>query len=349
MLLNTPDGIVDLKIGVLGPARRDAYMTMMAAAGPYGECPLFVRFLNEFTGGNRDYQLYLLRLMGYCLTGSLREHVIVFLWGEHGGEGKGVLVRTLCNLLGDYAGVAMPGMFMVTVGERHPTELAALAGKRLVVSTETQAGQEWDESKLKSISGGDPQTARVSRGDPFTFVPQCKLVMSGNHKPRMRSADGAMRRRLHLAPCAHLPAQPDLELEDKLRGELGGILKLAIAGVIDWQALGGLKPPTVVAEATAVYFSEQNPVARWFAERCVAQPDDPSDRAPLLATRFLYADFRRWMIEVGERPWSEAGFVVKLRQVPGVALKRRKDQRGWSGLRLAPVGDEDELLFGGRR
>ncbi|HEY1301460.1 MAG TPA: phage/plasmid primase, P4 family [Stellaceae bacterium] len=348
MLLNTLDGIVDLTTGVLGPHRRAAHLSMMAAAGPYGECPRFARFLDEFTAGDRDYQLYLLRLGGYCLSGSMREHVLVFLWGEHGGEGKGVLVRTLCHVLGDYAGVAMPGMFMVTQGERHPTEIAALVGKRLVVATETQQGQEWDEAKLKSISGGDPQTARVTRGDPFTFKPQCKLVMSGNHKPRMRSADGGMRRRLQLCPCVHVPEKPDPELEDALRREAGGILKLLIAGAIDWQAKGGLHPPAVVAQATDLYFEEQNPVARWFAERCEVVPIDP--KAPVIELRVLYNDYKRWMVEVGERAASLLRFSERFRKLPGVRLGRQHGgPRGWQGVRLLPLDVAEEEFGFGRR
>lgn len=352
MLLNTPGGIVDLRDGRLGPHRRDAYMTRIAAAGPVGDCPLFDRFLGEFTLGNSDYRQYLLRLAGYCLTGSIKEHVLVFLWGAFGGEGKGVFARVLHDVMGDYAGVAMMGMFMVSYGERHPTEIAALVGKRLVIATETQQGQEWDEAKLKAISGGDPITARVSRGDPFTFAPNFKLVMSGNHKPRMRSADGAMRRRLHLLPCEHHPAAPDLDLEDKLRAEHGGILKRMIEGAVEWRALGGLKPPAVVTAATNLYFAEQNPVVRWFAECCEATPIDFEAGTPM-QTRALYQDFKAWMAEVGEKAWGENRFTDRLRTIPGVVYHRdrRKDKnnRGWHGLRLKAMREEFDLLGEGKR
>src|SRR5205823_3659319 len=58
-LLNTPDGIVDLRTGDIGPHRREALMSKIAAAGPTGQCPIFLRYLEEVTGGDKELQRYL--------------------------------------------------------------------------------------------------------------------------------------------------------------------------------------------------------------------------------------------------------------------------------------------------
>jgi phage/plasmid-associated DNA primase len=36
--------------------------------------------------------------------------------------------------------------------------------------------------------------------DFFTYMLKFKLLIAGNHKPRLRNVDAAMRRRLHLLP-----------------------------------------------------------------------------------------------------------------------------------------------------
>src|SRR5690606_34342793 len=111
------------------------------------------------TGGDGSLEAYLQRLVGYCLTGSTREHVLAFLYGS-GGNGKGVFLNTIVRALGSYATVAAMDTFTASRNDKHPTDLAALAGSRLVTAQETQEGRSWDEAKVKSISGGDPVSAR---------------------------------------------------------------------------------------------------------------------------------------------------------------------------------------------
>jgi putative DNA primase/helicase len=62
------------------------------------------------------------------------------------------------------------------------------------------AGAGWDEPKLKSLTGGDPITARFMRQDFFTYEPQFTLWVAGNHKPSFRGVDEAIRRRVLLVP-----------------------------------------------------------------------------------------------------------------------------------------------------
>jgi putative DNA primase/helicase len=75
-------------------------------------------------------------------------------------------------------------------------------GARLVTAVETEEGRTWAESKLKAITGGDEISARFMRQDFFRFTPTFKLMIAGNHKPRLRSVDEAIRRRFHLIPFA---------------------------------------------------------------------------------------------------------------------------------------------------
>src|SRR5262245_22073076 len=82
---------------------------------------------------------FLQRFLGYCMTGCVHEHVLVFLYGT-GANGKSVFVDTVSGIFGDYAIPAPIEMFLASKYDRHPTEIARLKGARLVVAQETTKG-----------------------------------------------------------------------------------------------------------------------------------------------------------------------------------------------------------------
>ena len=158
-LLNTPGGIVDLRTAQLQEHDPASMLTRLAGAASEGDCPRSEQFLRDTTGMDTSMIAYLARVAGYCLTGSIEEHAIFFLYGPS-GTGKTLFLEALSTLLGDYATTAEMDLFTVAIGERHPAGLAALAGARLVTASETEEGRRWDEAKLKSLSGGDRISAR---------------------------------------------------------------------------------------------------------------------------------------------------------------------------------------------
>jgi P4 family phage/plasmid primase-like protien len=299
-LLNTPRGVVDLRTGVLHESSARRMMTQCTEVGPSDaqEPTRWLAFLRDVTGGDRAFEGYLQRLVGYALTGSTREHALAFLYGS-GGNGKSVFLNTVVRLLGSYAKTSAMDTFTASKNDKHPTELAALVGARVVTAQETQADRSWDEAKIKSITGGDPVTARFMYKEFFTFTPQFKLLFAGNHRPHIANLDPAMRRRFHLVPFTRTPEVVDPDLTEALRAELPAIFAWAITGCIAWQAVG-LQPPPVVVEATQEYFADEDPLGRWLAER--TQP-----ASPLSGTTFsdLFSDWRRWCNEHNERVGTE--------------------------------------------
>jgi putative DNA primase/helicase len=100
-LLNTPDGVVDLRTGKARSHRAEDYITKITAVGLRGDCPRFLAFLDRITGGDNELVSYLQRLLGYGLTGLTREHALFFGYGT-GANGKSVLLSTVAGILGDY-------------------------------------------------------------------------------------------------------------------------------------------------------------------------------------------------------------------------------------------------------
>jgi len=324
--LNTPVGVIDLKTGKIrghGPA--DLF-TKATTVAPSGDCPRWLRFLDEVFQGDAEAVAYTQRWCGYALTGSTREHAFLFVYGP-GGNGKSVLLNTLAHVMGDYATTADMELFTVGNGNSHPTGLADLRGARLVLAQETEQGRALAEAKIKAMTGGDRIKARFMRQDFFEFQPVFKLVMTGNHRPVIRNPDDAMRRRLHLLPLTYKPPSPDRDLAEALQAEAPGILAWAIAGCLDWQRerLGTCK---AMKGATADYFAEQDLIAQWLAERCeqVPQGEVPSSA--------LFRDWQGYAKERGEDAGTSKSFSGALERHH--AKKRAKSGMVFLGLRLRP-------------
>ncbi len=304
--LNTPLGVVNLQTGQLRPARADDYQTKITKAAPGGECPRWMEFLGQVTAGDVELQGFLRRVAGYSLTGTTREHALFFIYGT-GRNGKGVFLNTLHWILGDYSHVASVDTFTDSKDGRHPTELAELRGARLVTAQETEEGRRWAESKLKALTGGDPITARFMRQDNFTFDPQFKLVIAGNHKPGLRNVDEAIRARLNLIPfTVTIPVeQRDPKLQEKLRTEAGGILQWMVDGCLEWQR-DGLRPPDSVRASTDEYVESQDTIGSWISEACVIGDYERSGSTQ------LYTSFAAWAEERREYVPTQTRFAEKL-------------------------------------
>jgi P4 family phage/plasmid primase-like protien len=338
-LLNTPVGVVDLRSGTLGPHDRALHMTKLTTAAPQGECPAWLTFLAQVTGGDADLQSYLRRVVGYALTGVTTEHALFFLYGT-GANGKSVFLNTITAIVGDYASVAPMDMFMATHGERHPTDMAGLRGARIVTSIETEQGSRWAESKLKALTGGDRITARFMRQDFFEFVPQFKLLVAGNHKPSIRNVDEAMRRRLHMVPFTVTipPAQRDKRLPERLLAERDGILAWALQGCLEWQRVG-LRPPPSVLAATDEYFEAEDALGRWIEECC----ERVASHVETTAT--LFASWKVWAEANGEYVGSVRRFSDSLLN-RNFERDREKAARAFRGLRVrTPVVPSDPMQF----
>jgi putative DNA primase/helicase len=269
---------------------------------------------------------------GYCLTGDTREHALAVLYGP-GGNGKSVCINTLVAILGDYAVTSSMETFTASRFDRHSTDLAMLRGARLVTATETEDGRAWAEARIKQLTGGDLITARFMRQDNFTFRPEFKLMIAGNHAPSLRNVDDAMRRRLLIAPFTARPKAPDPHLETKLRAEHGMILNWAIEGCLSWQ-LVGLSRPKIITAATDDYFADQDLLAQWLDEWCdqgERRSERPSD---------LYQSWMRFSRAAGEEPGTLKSFVSEL-QRRGFEPGKANGVRVYRGVSLRIRGDDE--------
>lgn len=325
MLLNTPDGVLDLETGETREHAPDLLITQQTTAEPVGACPRWRTFIDEVTDGDTELQLYLARLAGYCLTGRTDAQVFAFLLGS-GANGKSVFLQTIAGILGDYAATATLDTFMDARNSRHLTELAGLRAARLVVVPETEAGRAWAEGRIKMVTGGERVRANFMHRDHFEFTPRFKLVVMGNHRPSLSSVGEAMRRRMHLVPFSvTVPEERrDPSLPGALMAEKAGILAWMVDGCADWQR-NGLAPPARMRAAADAYFEAEDIVGQWIDEMCVL---GPNSRTP---SRTLFASWSAWATAAGYQPGSQKALGEALR-ARGLRDGKVAGARGWIGI-----------------
>jgi putative DNA primase/helicase len=337
-LLATPSGTVDLRTGQVRAADPDDHINQITAVGPapFADCPRWLRFLNEAT--DRDHELigFLQRWCGYCLTGDIGEHALVFCYGP-GGNGKSVMQNTVAGIMGTYAKTAAMETFVASNFATHPTDLAMLCGARLVTAAETEEGRLWAESRIKQITGGDPISARFMRQDFFTYQPVFKLMIIGNYEPALRRVDNAARRRFNVLPFIRTPAVVDKELPAKLRPEWPGILAWMIDGCLEWQSVG-LAAPEIVRAATASYFDNQDVFNQWIEEEC---DGDPYDDTKTATAADLFASWVKYAKAAGEAAGSRKPFARFLERRGFRPFRQTGGVRAWRGIRLKPANQGD--------
>lgn len=303
-LLNCLNGTVDLRTGELRPHNRADLLTKTTAVEFYRDAaaPLWERFLADVFP-DVDVRRFFQRLIGYAITGDVSEHVLPICHGN-GSNGKSTALGALQRVFGDYAAAAPPSLLMAAKGERHPTELAGLFGRRLVVAAESDSGNRLNEGLVKAITGGDPITARRMKEDFWTFNPTHKLILATNHRPVVRGTDHGIWRRLLLIPFEQRfdEGRKDKWLPAKLAAESPGILAWCVRGCLEWQR-DGLNPPETVRAATNDYRQSEDTIGKFLAEECLT-----GQQTFRVKFSDLYDAAERWATSSGEYLPSKRNF-----------------------------------------
>jgi putative DNA primase/helicase len=335
-LLGVENGVLDLRSGALRAGRPDDRITMCvrAAFDPVAPCDLWTTKVDEIFDRNRELVDYVQRAFGYSLTGVATEQCLFLNWGS-GANGKGTLINTFAWVVGDYADDLPFSALELQQRASIPNDVAKLVGKRFVTSSESNDGVQFNEARIKALTGCDPITARFMRAEWFTFQPVAKFWLASNHKPKVNDDSFGFWRRIRLIPFTQQFAgdKDDKDLKDKLKAEAAGILRWAVEGALAWQRQG-LESPEAVIAATRDYERESDALATFFEERVVVGPN-----CSIRASEF-YQAYERWCFgRVKERDRLSMKKVGQLIRRRGIKVEEKSHVVTYHGIGLLTLID----------
>lgn len=332
-LLGVENGVIELLTGQHRSTRPEDFITLRCSAAydAQASCPEFDKFIESITEGDEEFAHYIQRAFGYSVFGHTREQVLFMITGP-GANGKGVLLRTIGKVLGDYAKTVSPNLLQRAYAHNPNSPspaVMALKVARIYACTEFDGQKRFDEAFVKQLSGSDTLTGRGNFEEQETFTPVGKLWMSLNSEPEIAYDNVAMWRRIRVIPLLRRfsgrNCDPDLEV--KLAKELPGILNWLIAGARQYQEhqLGTCEK---VATATQQLRMRSDTIRSWLKGCCSKQ-----NAVVVQGARDVYDSYRAHTRNNGRTPLTVTKFNERLVRL-GFEHVRRASFNGWKGFVL---------------
>jgi putative DNA primase/helicase len=299
MLIGAPNGVIDLGHGILRPGRPEDRITMSVAVpfDPDARSGLWEQTLREVLVDENVID-FVQTAAGYSMTGDTRQDCW-FLGSGDGRNGKGTVLHPIRRVLGDYA-MELPASVFDQRRDGTPYDLAALPGKRFVMSSESGDTIKLNHDRIKQISGGDPIRAANKYERSFEFEPACKLWLSCNREPRVNDDTVAFWARVRMVPFpVSFAGREDRNLRPTLEHDpehQAAVLAWLVRGAVRYYA-EGLTSPAAVISATDAYAHESDVLAEFIDEAIELDPDSE------VTAGELFEHYARWAKDrgMGER------------------------------------------------
>lgn len=308
MLLNAPNGIVDLADGTLLDHDPELLLRRQIPVeyAPDAKAPKWEAFL-EKVQPDQFMRDYLQRIVGYTITGETKEQVVFFHVGPP-ASGKSVYLEVLTALLGEFARIIPSNTLLNKKMEQHPTDIMGMEGRRLLALDETPEGARLDEALVKRLSGESTLTAR-GMGENFRdFRMVGKVHLVTNHDPHL-SDDPAVHRRLH-----YIPWRNPIPVEERVQGLAGQIIREELDGVLTWAVRGtrrwledGLRRPPEAEMARDAYIASEDEFQVFIDEELILEAANA-----WTPSKEVFKRYRHWCESQGMKPMSMQAFSRKL-------------------------------------
>lgn len=283
-LFTCQNGVIDLRSGMFREGRPDDYITIACPTAFKGYDEPCQKFKDWLMDVFDDPELisFLQRLLGYAISGTLREHIFVFLFG-HGRNGKGTLDTLLTYVLGDFVGAISSEILLASRFQRSSAapspDIMGLKGLRIAFATETEEGRKFSSATLKRLTGGNQLVARSPNDKRETrFFPSHTIFLESNFRPQAPGGeDPAFWERVIVIPFFYSfvdrePVGPKEKrvkkgIVEELKAEAPGILAWILKGLFEYQKIG-LSSPAIVKDFTAQYRKEEDLIGEFLESNC---------------------------------------------------------------------------------
>jgi len=334
-LLNTKNGTVDLRTGVLYEHNPEDYITKICNVGLENGVDekgriLWNDALDVFFEKDAELINYVQEVVGLAAIGKVTMECLIIAHGD-GRNGKSTFWNTILRVLGSYGGMISADALTVGCKRNIKPELAELKGKRLVIAAELEEGTRLNTSIVKQLSSTDEIHAEKKFKPPFKFIPTHLTVLYTNHLPRVGALDDGTWRRLIVIPFnAKIEGSSDIKNygEYLIENAGGYILKWIIEGAMKVIKNGGkVEAPKVVLDATAKYREDNNWI-NIFLEECCDLDKSYSEKSGE-----LYNEYKNYCSQNGEYTRSTTDFYGALEN-KGLFRVKKHEGKFIMGLRL---------------
>lgn len=271
-LLCLRNGVLNLRENSLLPHNPNYFMRVMSDVDylPSAKSDLWEQYLTDVFGDDTELLRYVQKAAGYTLSGDNNEKAFFIIKGDS-NSGKSVFLNVIGHVLGGFYKKASVESFLYkgsATGGARP-DLASLAHKRVVVASETNEGDRFDEKLIKDITGGEPLTCRDLYKSEITFIPTFKIWLSTNTLPAVRDDSNGVWNRVKVIPFNNVIPDDkiDIHLTDKLKKEASAILNWCVEGYQMYLREGLTEPATLVEQIET--YREENDTFGAFINDCL--------------------------------------------------------------------------------
>ena len=309
VLINVQNGTFEItpKETILKPFSASDFLTYQLpfSYNPNATAPIFEAYLNRVLP-DKQAQNILAEFIGYVFTdtSTLKLEKALLLYGD-GANGKSVFFEVITALLGieNTSNHSLENLTNETGYHR-----ATIANK--LVNYASELNGKLEASIFKQLVSGEPVTARLPYGNPFTIRKYAKLIFNCNKLPSDVEHTNAYFRRFIIIPFeVTIPEnERDSELPQK-------IINNELAGVFNW-TLEGLKRllenkkfthSDKVKDAIDSYKKHSDSVKMFLDDNDYIS--DTNDTKPL---KELYSEYKNYCLECGYRVTSINTFSDRL-------------------------------------
>ena len=289
--LNLQNGMLNVHTLMLLKPSKDFYSTIRLPVvyDPTAQCRRFIQFIDEICAGDNQLQTVMQEMVGYCLSHNSKAEKAFFLYGS-GKNGKSVLAQIIQELVGseNVSCIALEAL-------NNQFGIASMVNKMVNISAENELKGKLHTQLFKSIISADTINVTRKYKEDMTCRFSTKLIMLVNNLPTTGDVSYGFFRKIIILPFkVRFEETQDVDLVDKLKQEIPGILNWALVGLKRLQAQKyQFSRCDAIDQIMQDYANNLNPTKEFFDDLYVAQPNGRIKKSE------IYSDYQYWASENG--------------------------------------------------
>ena len=361
--------VLDLNTLDVRERTRYDYCTLISGVSydPKADYKEFAEWISQLMSREQAMIELLQESLGYTCGASMHLAAFFMCIGER-DSGKSSLFKVMSAFYGEYAYEVPKDLYLkqkFAKGDGPSPSAAKTQYKRFGSTAELEPDDVFSEAKLKRMSAGEIDNARLMRENGVTFYMTMKPWFHTNHMPNLKLDTSILKRLVYLMFRSRFMDNPDsnkpnTEFKKILDYEMRFLTPEKLSGILNW-IIDGLRRfnargrrwapfPQSMIDAVAGEVRNVDYVTQWL-EESVEEMKDYNPETDFSFVSNLFEDFYSWFgrhnhISCPIKRSNELGTILKKkypdRHTPD---KKHKSQRGAAilGLKIIPKSLTDQV------